>query len=371
MIKQIIRDKIRKIALERKRRLVNGTDLWPAIEGLDLVDLTKEEEHLIKNRRSVLGTKPSWEYWRLYKTYCGFNENFIADNDYVPLILRCLNPNPYYHAYELKNTYPIVFRGLNQARTLLNGISGVWYDGNMNPVKQTEECLQAIFEKEESFIIKPTIGTSSGRGVQKISDKTGLIKLLQSYGKNFICQSVVQQSEQMARFNPDSLNTLRFSTLNINGKCTVVNRLFRHGQPGYCIDNGGGGGTMVGIDTDGQLASYGWNKQFVKIEQSHSGIKYGEVKFENFAQLVAQVEQIHQHYLPNMGFAGWDFALDNNNELLFIECNLAYPGIMFEQLCSASPLFGDRTDEVFDYVKQRMHRLRVYRDFLASSYNYE
>ncbi len=68
-----------------------------------------------------------------------------------------------------------------------------------------------------------------------------------------------------------------------------------------------------------------------------------------------------------MGFAGWDFCLDENNNPIFIEVNLGYPSILYEQLCSVSPIFGNRTNEVYEYVGSNMHKLSWKTDFIGSA----
>ncbi len=377
MIRTIIKNRVRGCALNRKRLNTRRTDLDPilSVVGNALSSLTADEKRQIDNRRNLCGirTKPTYKYWELYKTFCGFDPDFIADDDYIPLIIRSLNPNPYYHSYEYKGTYSIYFRGLHQPRTILSSISGIWYDAEMNVVGKSEKEVERLFEQEEEFIIKPTMGTSSGKGVVKLNaqKENELFAKLSLYGKNFICQSVVKQSHRTARFNQSSLNTFRFSSLNINGRCSVVNRLFRHGQSGFCCDNGGAGGTMIGIDDTGQFSAYGMNKSLKKTDKSATGIKYADVKIEGFADLINFVENVHRKYLPNMGFVGWDFALDDQDEPVFIECNLAFPGIMFEQICSSSPIFAERTEEVYAYTKERIGNLSTVYDLLSSSYTYE
>lgn len=265
--------------------------------------------------------------------------------------------------------YPILFADLNKPRTLVNCINGVWYDEKMQVVEKNETALRRVLESESSFIIKPTTGSCSGRGVKKITvaNESNLLKILQGYGDYFICQSVVKQSPQTAIFNPDSLNTFRISSLNINGKCTAVSRMFRHGQKGFCFDNASAGGNFVGVDKDGNFTPFAWNEKYDKVEKTSVGAEYKDVKIEGFANLIATIEQAHKNYLPNMGFIGWDFALEENNKPVFIECNLGYPSILFEQLSESKPIFADRTDEVYEYTKQHMHKLNPFVDFVGSA----
>ena len=75
-----------------------------------------------------------------------------------------------------------------------------------------------------------------------------------------------------------------------------------------------------------------------------------QTKIEEVKDLVDLAINAHRFYLPTCGFAGWDLALDSNNKPIFIEVNLGFPGIQFEQLCPATPIFEGRTQEVIDYV---------------------
>ncbi len=44
---------------------------------------------------------------------------------------------------------------------------------------------------------------------------------------------------------------------------------------------------------------------------------------------------------------------------------------MFEQICSSSPIFAERTEEVYAYTKERIGNLSTVYDLLSSSYTYE
>lgn len=209
-----------------------------------------------------------------------------------------------------------------------------------------------LLESQNRFIIKPTHDSTQGQNVKCINpQEVDLEKMLNDYGNDFIIQELVKQSEKTAAFHKDSLNTLRVSTLNINGKVSLCNILFRCGRNGNTVDNGGAGGLMCGVLPDGHFKRTAFDKYYKTYMETESGMKFGDCYISELVDIVTTVLQWHATKLPHLGFAGWDVALNEKNKPVMIEVNLRWPGIQFEQLCTGTPLFGDRTIEVIDYVK--------------------
>ena len=48
---------------------------------------------------------------------------------------------------------------------------------------------------------------------------------------------------------------------------------------------------------------------------------------------------------------GWDVALAEDGTAVLIEANLDIPGVFFEQMANARPLFRDRFTEVMAHVR--------------------
>ena len=66
-----------------------------------------------------------------------------------------------------------------------------------------------------------------------------------------------------------------------------------------------------------------------------------------FDRIKQKAEQLHKR-IPLIAMAGWDFALDENNEPVFIEANLRRPDTWPWQM-TQGPIFGNRLQEVLDY----------------------
>ena len=368
--KTILNKYLHNYFLNRKRNFTTKYELPDFRKNAGtIIPLTKSEKKEIDNKRKVLNTSATYDYWLMYKNFVGFNSDYIADDDFMPQILRVLNPNPYYKALQYKGFYPLYFNELKKPNTIINYINGVFYDSNNKIINCNDENIKNIFQSNDSFIIKSTKGTCGGGGVRIINynNLKQIIDTFKQYGNDFICQEIVKQSPKTKCFNPSSLNTFRVSTLNINGKCSLATLLFRHGKDGNIVDNGGAGGIMVGINPKNGRSIKSFDMSLMEYKQSPSGINYDTICFDFIDKMIQIAINAHKYYLPNMGFAGWDFCLDENNDPVFIEVNLGYPGILYEQLCSATPIFGERTLEIYEYVGRNLHKLYWKDDFIGSA----
>lgn len=162
----------------------------------------------------------------------------------------------------------------------------------------------------------------------------------------------MEQSEKTARFNPSSLNTFRVSTLNINGVVSVCSVIFRCGRGHVDVDNVGAGGFAVGVDSNGYFMEYAYDNRYRKHYETETGVSFKGYHVDEVVDIIELAKKAHEKYLPVCGFAGWDFAIDKMGLPVLIEVNLEFPGIQMEQLCIAKPIFGERTDEVIEWVKR-------------------
>lgn len=318
------------------------------IKSIVLQKLTSGEMNQLKEQWGRLGLSIYPDFYEMYKSIDKFNVQYLSDDIYYPYILKVLNPQEYSVAFSHKGYYDIHFKGVHMPKTFLKSINGVYYNESYKPVSK-ERALAICREINDDFIIKPTIDTSTGKNVEKADASSDLEALFQKMGADFVVQELVKQSSQTSRFNPNSLNTFRITSLYLNGKVHIASIVFRFGRPGSHVDNLGAGGIIIGVKEDGQFYEFGYDNKYNKYYSSGE-YTFKDIVIPEVKQLVDFVLQNHPKYLPNMGIVGWDLALDGNNAPILIEVNLKYPGIQFEQLCVAKPLFGNRTDEVIDYV---------------------
>ena len=320
------------------------------LSSIKLARLTKQEKQLIHKQWDGLGLKIYEDFFRMYKTIDTFNPLYLSDDLYYPYVIRKLNPIEYCSAFCHKGFYDIFFPNAHKPKTYVTRIRGTYFDGERNILSETEAMTLA--SKCTPFIIKPTINTSVGKNVHKITDcsDVNIYELFSSVGQDFIVQEVLEQSAQTAALNKNSLNTIRISTLYINNKFSVCNMCIRMGRNNAIVDNLGAGGLMLGINKDsGALCDFAYDNKYHKYYQNGDFVFSGK-RLEGYDKVKKFVERLHTSYLPHLSFVGWDIALDKNNEPTLIEVNLIWPGIQFEQLSTATPIFGERTNEVIAYL---------------------
>ena len=152
----------------------------------------------------------------------------------------------------------------------------------------------------------------------------------------------------MAIFNPTSLNTIRVTSLLMNGRCTILSKMLRHGGLGMKVDNMTSGGFGVGVKEDGSLTFASSDTDGLRKDIHIDGFRYNSRKIPSFPYICNIATRLH-YTTPQCCIIGWDFALDRNNTPILIEANFYHPEISSQQILEGRPEFGDRTQEVLDY----------------------
>ena len=365
-MKTAINRRIMWLLQQRTGHQATKAELYSKLKRVHLCELSVEEKSGINN---FWGHFPkNYNYWRFYKTL-GITENLhevVPDDIFTKYILRVLNPFYFSKAFKEKNLYPIIFKELKQPRIIINMINGIAYSESMDIMtkKKMSETLLSV----ERFIIKPTSGSCGGNGIKifATSNMTSIDidVILSSYGSNFVCQEIVQQSDITAKFSNSSLNTFRINSLHINGHTSVENIMFRHGQGDSNVDNFGMGGVCCGVENNGQFIGKAIDSSLNIHKTTPFKVDYQKVSIPETKILVDYAINAHQHLLPMIGHVAWDFALSNKNEPIFIEVNLGWPGLISEQMSSQRSIYHNRTREVVDYAIQNQNKLKI-TDFLG------
>lgn len=358
ILRKKVREQFRKYRLNRLRRWAIDMEKIH-INKVKLLNLSEVEVNEIKSQWGDLGLSINFLYYRLFKTLVGFDSKYLSDDLFYPWMIRSLNPLKDSSVYENKGGYDLLFPHLLQPQCFVKNFNGQFFDGDRNCIS-CKESIELLMNLNEDLIIKPIIDSSCGRNVRKIfyssEQETAcreeiLEKLFLEYRSNFIIQEVVEQAEETALFNPGSLNTIRMTSLNLNGKTSILSSIFRCGQNNNIVDNAGAGGLVVGLNQDGYLNQYAYDADYRKYDATISGVTFYGKQIPNFDILKEVVKINHSKFLPTCGFVGWDFALNKNHKPVLIEVNLGFPGIQMEQLCTG-PILGERTNEVIEYVKK-------------------
>ncbi|MCH5218005.1 MAG: hypothetical protein J1F07_05585 [Muribaculaceae bacterium] len=166
-------------------------------------------------------------------------------------------------------------------------------------------------------IVKPEVG-DSGIGIHLInaSDESQIKNLIQSIreGNQYIIEEVIIQCEEMASFNPSSVNTCRIETVtDKEGKAHLLNTIVIIGGKGSIVSNTHTGGVMAHIDPDsGIIDSKGRNPNG-ELFSKHpgTGSKLIGQKIPYWKDVIELALTLAEKR-PSARYIGWDIAITAN-----------------------------------------------------------
>ena len=236
-------------------------------------------------------------------------------------------------------------------------IDGEYYDDKMLQISQEQVINNCI--KEGALVVKDSEDSAGGKSVEllRLADldddkrRCEIQRILAERKRDFVIQECIKQHPSFAKFNHTSINTLRVTTLYLNGKYTTLSIVLRLGQEGMKVDNWGSGGIMVGVSNTGHLSKVGYDIQLNTFTE-YNGIKFDNQIIHQVPSLLKDIETAHKNQFSLCKFIGWDICFNEQNEPVVIELNSSQPGVIGEQLCTG-PIFGDRTEEVLEYCSKK------------------
>ncbi len=300
------------------------------------------------------GVRPKKLWFRHYYDELGkVDHRYIPHNIHHRYVIPYFDNPAYERQLEDKNLYSMIFPYMKRpktmfkyfAKTSFNNEPGSFCNDDFSPISR-EEAVSRLMAGGK-FILKPTRDTGEGMDVKAFSADDGrdaVEALLDSYsGVDYIVQRFLVQHKSLADLNSSSLNTIRLMTLEWRGEVRLLAGIIRIGHPGSAVDNVAAGGYEVGIDLEsGTLKKYG----FTYAEgMGAEGIPGGPI-FEGFP--LPSWDKLRDTALdcalrlPHLKLIGWDFAVDENGDVVLIELNCHFS----QTQESNGPTFGDQTDEI-------------------------
>ena len=348
--------------IERKILLYQKKQFWARkdkerVKNVEMPELSKDTKKRICDFWIKYSHSPiDYTYFRTVVLFLGKEPKdlhlYLPRYIWYTYMYDIVNPPSVSKVFSDKLLFPLLFPSVKQPRIIIGYYNGSYITDNFSPLTE-DQAIARVLDYGKPIIIKQSVETMGGKGIEFLDqyDSEVLLKDFNSRNKNFLVQEIIEQSDDIAFYNPSSLNTIRIETLLLNGKCSVVFRMLRHGIEGMRLDNLSSGGLGVGIKEDGTL-SFAVSDQICEKSDTHySGKKYYECRVPNFSTICDTACKLH-YIVSQSGFVGWDFALDKNNDPVLIEANFIRPGTM-DQYLNEKPLFGDRTQEVIDYCYSR------------------
>ena len=299
-------------------------------KGMSVKRLSKEQKRQIQDYyKPLIGKKINTRWHALLYTMTGeFNVKYLPF-DVFQKIAYTLSPWEYHKILDDKNFYRHFFHGFNLPDRLVECMAGVYYlpevgEGEVSFDKVIDYCNNL-----EGCIIKPSRDSSGGNGVKLLHVKDGITNegekiedLLKKYGKNFLIERKIENSEILKQLNPTSLNTFRIITYrDIQGRPRYINSFLRIGRLGGVIDNASAGGIVVPVDETGVLNPIACTTfPYREFKATDNGTKLDGYQIERFPELIQTALRAHSR-LPMFNIIGWDITIDSKDRIVLVECN--------------------------------------------------
>ena len=329
-------------------------------KGVKLKKLSKEQEEAIQSYYvPLIGKKINTKWHQLLYSITGvFNVKYLPFDLYQK-IANTLCPWDYHKILDDKNMYRSFFHGFNLPPRVLECSGGVYFLPMESDNEVTLDEAISYCANISDCIIKPSRDSSAGNGVKlfiteacKTLDGKDISSVFKRYGKNFLIERKISNCEELKAFNPTSLNTFRIITYrDITGKPRYLKSFLRIGRMGKIIDNASAGGIVVPVDKDGNFSKEGYTTfPYSILNQSDSGIEFAGYQFTRFPELVKEALNAHSR-MPFFNLVGWDITIDDNNNIVIVECNPPCD-MKIGQVMFRTSYLSDFQDEILKRVFQ-------------------
>jgi hypothetical protein len=179
------------------------------------------------------------------------------------------------------------------------------------------------FVQAHPHIFCKPLKSSEGRGALSVdidSQQTAcqlFAQLIEQPG-GYIIEEKIVQVDEMAFWNPTSVNTIRIPTFYRNNTFTVIWTRMRMGQKGSVVDNVAAGGFVVNVDpATGIVVSDGVDENYNRFEiHPDLHVRFKDWQVPRWNELLETVEKLHRQLFPNHVYVAWDFALTEKGWVL-------------------------------------------------------
>ncbi len=322
--------------------------------GIPLRELSSEQKKQIDGVYKKYNFKYGYDTHRLIYSVTGNFDPYFMPEDMFRQIELKLNDPELKGAWSDKSYFDFFFPEIRFPVTVVRNIAGTFYDKDYNII--SAEKAKEIVSAYDKFAIKPSLDNGTGKGVALGTKEDDLDKMFKKYKRDYVIQEVIKQHKNIAQFNESSVNVVRFISLFVNDRVVPVMAALRVGAKGAFNDNSiskeGEGMLVIGIDEKGCLKKDAYMSCGMRVEESHSGVRFEGVQIPGFEKMKEIIVKGHSK-MPNFKFVAWDFAVDENGEVLVMEYNIKGPGVLYYQYVNG-PLFAEYTDELLKYVQEKL-----------------
>lgn len=320
------------------------------------VYLSKEEEEQIKKHWTGIKIDDFWFKW--YKKACIVrNENstydysdilwkYIPDDYYFKSLCGCFHDLKACEAIDDKNLYDLYFHDIIQPETVLRKINGVLLDKTYTPLSYKEALT--LIRAKGLVVLKSAKDSCGGKGLWFIGDNVTDVEIEKQLRERnvYVVQECITQHDALKAIHPESINTLRITTFYYSEEMHVLSSVLRMGSGNSKVDNSSSGGIFCGINENGCLRKFAYNKK-MNVFETHptTGLRFENYSIPGYEACKGFVTNLAYRFLQVSQLISWDLAIDEKGRPVLIEVNLKYGDIDFHQIANG-PFFGDLTNNV-------------------------
>lgn len=289
------------------------------------------------------------KYWKCepftYFKYRIFEKNLGAEEllDYVPayFFYNVYIPDIYMNKNiydignsKIKQSAYLSSRNIPAPREIATIIKGIPYNNSSERTSFTDVINKMNEFGCQSVFIKPDLG-KGGKGIYRLEKRQGRFfmknqivdeKLLNSVASNksFLIQEGMIQREDFNEMHANSVNTVRFVTMNLNNHVEIIASELRMGQNGHYVDNVSSGGLGININVQtGALGSYAVDHYFKNFKiHPGSGFKFEGYKIPGWNAMVNDIIS-YSRRAPEFPNIAWDTAVTDKG-IRILELNINY-----------------------------------------------
>lgn len=174
----------------------------------------------------------------------------------------------------------------------------------------SRQAVIALGEREGRLVAKPA-NQCGGRGVELLQARTReeWAHLLAEHD-GCLFEQCIHQDEATARWNADSVNTVRINTFRRGNEVDFFTSFIRTGRKGTFVDNGAQGGIFASIDeATGRVITDGYDEHGnVFLSHPDSGTRYQGEQLPRWEELLTLARNMALA-MDGMTYIGWDMAL--------------------------------------------------------------
>lgn len=350
--------RIRKLILKEEQEVFQQGVEYGKLDDMSYAletdqDLTEDQKAEVDAfwRKYRFVTNMGYNAWKTY-----YNRSGIWDPRYVPyyflkkFIRPSIAPEKYLFAFQNKAYLPKLLANAKQPLTIVRRVEGIYYNTRFEKITRDEALdLTLARLQEREIVVKPS-GLAGGKGVEFFSQATReeLEAVFEEKGDLFVVQDAIRQHPEMARLNDSTVNTVRLTTLMLDGEFIPLAALVKVGSPKVRVDNYKHGGCLIGVNLDGTAFPWALNVKRERVNLLPSGVDLSKGEFPRvpcFDSVLKTAEKAH-YDIPVMKLISWDIAIDDEGEAEIIEANFGGDIRMHQVL--TGPIFGDLTEKVLD-----------------------